>query len=351
MVDLLSQRFENRKHLLFSEASIEKLDKLREDIMGDQIQWMKNATTFEFFLIDYLRIKKMKIIDTNNEYTPKFSENVPSFIQYHLEFFRKAQTKESLKILNVVFKETLPALVLIPELLVEVVSEFTCYIRLDPQNYKRRIEYNVSMFHQLNKFKQIDYFAIVDLLIPKMDSYVFTESFKFCTDIMRKLLVPRLNSIVPSQEIETFDKMAKVLYVAKNTECRDYYLHYVLSKVIHSIYDSHIITIINQVYAEILREKANKNTKAIVTLVTILTSFLMDYEIILNPSTEIVILKLRELNKSVFKNLGNESKIIKKEISRFYNKYSYTFPLVKKQVSNDCEIAIQELSKSQSYFI
>jgi hypothetical protein len=352
IVDLIYQRFGSRTYLVFTKESIKEIERIIESTMKNQIEWVKYSFDFECTFIDYLYISKIIHMDNYKTYSTIYKgKELTELMEKNLDFFRKNQTKESLKLLNIIFREGFGYLITKPELFTEVLGEFTCYIRLDPQNYKKRIEYNVQQFQKFNKYVDIDFYTICDLLGKKMDEYKFSESFKFCTDCIKKLLIPRLNKVVVGYEIEGFNKLSQVVSVAKNADCRDYLCYFVLSYFIHALDEKTTLEIIKNVSKQIEKEKNEKNTKIVISLVTVLTSFLMDYEICLENYTEPLILKLKELNKTLFRNIGNESQIIKKSISRFYNKYSYTFEFVRRQVSVDCYNAIMELSKSHSYFI
>jgi hypothetical protein len=348
-IDLMYDRYLYRTHLIFTGNSHKLMSGIINKFMLDTIQWMKFAYEFESFYNIYIYINELVLFDNYHTYTPKYSEKIVHEVEKVHKFYLENPRKESLKLLNVVYRECIPYLAENkPELFIDILQEMTSYIRLDPKNYKARFEYNVNVFNNLMRFKPIEFNKIINLIALKISELNHPDSVKFFTDVFRKLLIPRLSQII-GNEYNIFNNLTNLVNSIKYIECKEYFCHCVLLFVIHGIDDEINKKIIFNMLDSVKAE--NKEKKPCNSLITVLTTFLLNYELILKASTELVICKFKEINKSLFRNNGNESKIIKKCISKFYNRYSYTYCYVKKQVSEECQLAIDELSKSQSYFI
>jgi len=82
-----------------------------------------------------------------------------------------------------------------------------------------------------------------------------------------------------------------------------------------------------------------------------LGTFLQLFELNVGEDINKIILFFKDINKRIFKNKGTESKLLKTYITEFLKKRDYTYSFIQKYLTEECHYAIQDLSKSHSYFL
>ena len=85
-------------------------------------------------------------------------------------------------------------------------------------------------------------------------------------------------------------------------------------------------------------------------LINAISCFLINFKLKADKQTEVLIKGLNHINYKILKNIGSDSKLIKKRITEFYNGYKYTYDFFKTTLSEESNDIIKDLSKSHSYF-
>ena len=82
-----------------------------------------------------------------------------------------------------------------------------------------------------------------------------------------------------------------------------------------------------------------------------LGAFLQLFELNVNDDIQKIILYFKETNQKIYKNKGTESKLLKNFVTEFLKKRDYTYTYIQKFLTDECHLAIQDLSKSHAYFL
>jgi hypothetical protein len=346
---LLWERYRNVFKRILCEFDYKMVYNIMSNVFNDQILWIKNLSMFENFYISYLHTKYITIHDSD-PFTISYESSISEHIAEIYSLYQKTHTKEALRLLNILIIESILFTAANPHQLIPLLDVLNDYIELDNQKYKVRFTWMNKILHNNLSFKSLNLTEIIDQMTKKIASYDHPEKITFFTGLIRQLYLPRLH-LLNKESTNLFRQLTDVLGNIKFKDCHECFCNDILFYLIQSTDDTNQSKEIDILFNNIDECFKTGDKKGINSNLVVLTTFLLTYELYIKPITERIIMQMNSFNSKLFKNKGNESNVIKKCISRFYNRYTYTYSFVKKQLSDECIYAIENLSKSHSYFL
>jgi hypothetical protein len=342
------ERFGNQAKHILSEADNKIASNIKPNLLNDQIQWLKNSKYFESFYLAYIYNSFISRKETD-DFVITYDQRLLNYFEEVYAYYKSNPTKEALKILNILMNETVGFIVTIPGLLVKGMDLLNDQIELDSKSYKSNFYYFAKLIYANLCFKKIPVTDVINQIINKMSFLDHPEKINFFSYVMRSIYLPRLNILNQSSYFH-FNQIIETLNNIKFKDCVENFCDNILRYLIISTNDNNLYREVEILFNNVEDSYKKGDNKAINSIIYMLSMMLKNYEIFLKKYTEKVILELNDINARVLKNKGNESKLIKKSISLFYNRYSYTYSFVKKQLSEKCVYAIENLSKAHSYY-
>jgi hypothetical protein len=362
---VLSHLFNLKSNLIINEASIKEIENLIEIYSSDNVKVVKNMHILKKNITSYPLIASIKKYDFENFKTLYDEDKTQKFFRFFLDLSKKMEIKEMKQICIDVTFWYKRYLIEHPELLNEILYEISKTTYLDIEDFERHL----SVIRQHLKFPcyKIDLVSHLKLTEKILYSLDNIHSKKFFIDLLSNLLRSNLIDI----ENNYINILNYILSMINNSqyEIKEYIVNTILTNFVHSMDNDSNNVLIQELIEKLKNSNTNSNTNNStnnnlinidykfhsitdpLSIIFVLGTYLKSFDLLVPESVQDIIIAFKQSNLKVFKNRGNESKLIKKLIGEYFNRYKYTFNYAKKTMKEECVRAIEDLSRGQSYYM
>jgi hypothetical protein len=365
--NLASKNFSQKSKFIFTspenkiveiDKNLSNLENLLVSYLSDREKLVKNLLILKLSIPSILLFSGNIYYNFDNfeyEYDIEKSKN---YFEKILTISKNTEIKEMKQLCSYLVFMYKKFFISQPDLLIEFLLEISKVTYLDIEDFDRHLALLRKSFqfpcYKINIGK---YLSHVENNLNALDNI---HSRKFFVDLLSNLFKSNLNNYNTTNNYR--DSLDSIFRMINNSqhEIKEYIVNNLLIIYIHSLDDEVNNKIINDLKNLIQYQGVNLKTENISTLNTdlsplsvifILGTYLKSFDLEIPENIQNLIISLKEFNSKVFKNRGAESKLIKSLMADFFNKYKYTFNYAKRNMSEKCCDAIQELSRTKSYFL
>jgi ribosomal protein S7 len=338
-LNLLKPIFSLKSVYLFADSDLDKVENLIFSYLNDNIQLLKNLKVIQNDLNSLITMRKCVYYDFEN-LSFECTDLLKSYLQNILII--GLETKEAKQLMCFLFSAYKRYLVRDPELAFAYIYEISklAYLNIDDfEKYFKPLRNSLGMTY--DKINLNDSLEQLQKLFDKTDNL---NSKKQQLDMVKGLIKNNITKVRFENLLLLYRIINPMQYEIKEYMAKDI-LFATLTGVDE---DTKVKTI------ELLKKALNNDDEiklAPISVIFILSSYLKKFSLELPVHIQDIIVYFNELNKKVFKNRGTESKLIKSIIQEFFDKYKYTYAFAKKFMSEDCVTAVENLSRTSSYYL
>ena len=366
---------ENRAtRYVFDNSFKEKLENYLLNLAGNSKEVSRNSQTYTANIrtfIDISNFTKMNYHKFQTEYPQP--EELRCFLMKIYDKNILNESKTIKVILNNVLVDYRNYFLKYPDLFITYLNQIINVDSFDTDDYGIIVT-NLKEI-MINKFTDIDIFKIFELLeenlkenINSPANFLNLPKKLIILDIYSNFIRYYLLNFPHEMKLKIFKSLLEIMDNSQY-EIRDYIANNLITNIILTMNYKEKNDILNgliekltdnkpnlySLNANVGKEDGNYTNKISenLTVIFALGSYLKFFDMSSNHLKEIekIILVYKFFNSKILKNKGSESKLIKNNMTDFYNRYKHSFEFIRLSLSQDAIEAITDLSKTQSYFM